>query len=61
MSKDLLCITRSYVQYPVIVYNGKESEKEDIYVHMYAYIRRHMYLYNRITLLYTRNKRSTSN
>ena len=36
MSKDLLCITRSYVQYPVIVYNGKESEKE--YMHRHRYI-----------------------
>ena len=34
MDKDLLCITRSYVQYPVIVYNGKESEKEDIYMYI---------------------------
>ena len=36
-NKDLLQSTGNYVQYLVITYNGKESEKEYIYV--YKYIR----------------------
>ena len=42
-SKVLLYITGDYIQYPVINHNGKEYEKECIY------------MYNWITLLYTWN------
>ena len=31
-NKDLLYSIRNYIQYLVITYNGKESEKEYIYV-----------------------------
>ena len=34
--KDLLCSTGNYTQHLVITYNGKESEKEYMYVHMYV-------------------------
>ena len=40
-NKDLLYSTRSYIQYLVITYNGKESGKG------------YTYMYNQITLLYT--------
>ena len=33
--QDLLYNTRNYIQYLVITYNGKESEKEKIYIHIY--------------------------
>ena len=33
----LLYITENYIQYLVIMNNGKESEKEDIYVYLYIY------------------------
>ena len=36
-NKDLLYSTGNYIQYLVINYNGKESEKEWIYIYMYAY------------------------
>ena len=39
----LLYSTGNYIQYPVINYNGEEYEKECIY------------MYNSITLLYSRN------
>ena len=41
-NKILLYSTGNYIQYTVINHSGKEYEKE--------------YIYNRITLLYTRNK-----
>ena len=31
INKDLLYSTGNYIQYPVIAYDGKESEKEDTY------------------------------
>ena len=31
-NKDLLCSTGNYIHYLVIIYNGKESEKEYIYI-----------------------------
>ena len=46
-NKDLLYCTRNYIRYLVITYNGKESEKESIYIYVC--------MYNQITLLYTRN------
>ena len=39
-NKDLLYSTGNYIQYFVITYNGKESEKY-IYIYMYMY----MYIY----------------
>ena len=39
--KILLYSTRNYIQYPVINHNGKEYEKES------------MYVYNQVTLLNT--------
>ena len=42
-NKVLLYSTGNYIQYLVINYNGREYEKEHIYI----------YMYNRITLLYT--------
>ena len=44
-NKDLLYSTGNSIQYPVINHNGKEYEKECIYI----------YMYNSITLLYSRN------
>ena len=35
-NKVLLYSTRSYIQYLVINYNVKESEKEYIYIYMYT-------------------------
>ena len=34
--KKLLCSTGNYIQYLVITYNGKESEKEYIYINNFA-------------------------
>ena len=42
-NKVLLYSTGSYIQYPGINHNGKEYEKECVY------------MYNRISLLYSRN------
>ena len=33
-NKDLLYSTRNHIQYLVITYNGKESEKEYIYIYI---------------------------
>ena len=33
-SEDLLYSTGNYIQYLVITYNGKETEKEYIYIHI---------------------------
>ena len=41
--KVLLYSIGNYIQYPVVNFNGKEYEKE------------YMYMYNRIILLYSRN------
>ena len=41
---DLVCRTENTTQYSVIIYIGKESERESC-----------MYMYNGITLLYSRN------
>ena len=46
-NKELLYSTGSYTQYLIITYNGKESEKDYLYIY-YIYV-------NRITVLYTRN------
>ena len=43
INKVLLCSTGNYIQYPVINHNGKEYEKECIY------------MYNWVTLLYSSN------
>ena len=32
INKDLLYSTGNYIQYPILTYNGKESEKEDAYI-----------------------------
>ena len=40
--------TGGYIQYPVITYNGKESEKEHTCTHTHTY--------NGITLLYSKRK-----
>ena len=45
INKNLLNSTESYIQYLVITYNGKEFEKECIYIHTYVCIA--------IILLYT--------
>ena len=37
-NKDLLYSTGNYIQYLIIIYNGKESEKEYIYIHTYIYV-----------------------
>ena len=42
-SKVLLYSTGNYIQYPMIIHNGKDYNKERIYV------------YNSVTLLYSRN------
>ena len=42
-NKDLLYSTGNYVQYLVMIYNGKESENEYIYVYMCVYIYVYMY------------------
>ena len=36
-NKDLLYSTGNYIQYLVITYNGKESEKEYIYIYICMY------------------------
>ena len=39
MHKKIYCIAQeTLLKYPVINYNGKESGKEYIYVHIYAHI-----------------------
>ena len=48
-NKVLLYSTGNYIQYPVINDNGKEYEKEYLYMH------------KQITLLYTRNQHTTVN
>ena len=45
INKVLLYSIKNYIQYPVINHKGKEYEKE------YTYI----YLFNRVTLLYSSN------
>ena len=37
-NRNLLYTTENYIQYLVITYNGKESVKECVYVHMCVYI-----------------------
>ena len=44
-NEDQLHSTGNHIQYFVIIYNGKESEKEYIYTNIY--------MHNSITLLYT--------
>ena len=34
-NKDLLYSTGNYIQYLIVTYSGKESEKEYIYIYMY--------------------------
>ena len=43
-NKDLLYSTGNYAQYLIIIYKGKESEK-DIHTHTYIYIQIHI-IYN---------------
>ena len=43
-NKDPLYRTGNYIQYLVITYNGKESEKEYIYTYIYIYITE-LYIY----------------
>ena len=38
LNKDLLYSTGNYIQYLVIPYNGKESEKEHIHSYVYEWI-----------------------
>ena len=45
-NKDLLCSTVNYIQYLVISYNGKESEKVCVCVYIHTYIYTHTYIYN---------------
>ena len=44
-NKDLLCSTGNYIHYLVIIYTGKESEKEYIYI----YIMNHIVVYLKLT------------
>ena len=37
-NKVLLYSTRNHIQYPVINYNGKEYEKEYVYMYIFSYI-----------------------
>ena len=37
-SKDLLRSTGNYIQYLLLTYTGKDSEKEYIYIYIYIYI-----------------------
>ena len=46
-NKVLLYSTGNYIQYPVINHNGKEYEKECMYVYTYIYI--YIYIYVCIT------------
>ena len=48
-SKVLLYSTESYIPYPAINHNGKEYKKECVY------------MYNCITLLYSRNEHNNAN
>ena len=52
-NKDLLYSTGTYTQYLVITYNGKESEKEHVYVyihtHIYKDLKKNIYMYIGIT------------
>ena len=43
--------TGNYIQYPVIINNGKEYKKEFVCVYIYIYI----YMYNWVTWLYCSN------
>ena len=43
-TKILLYSTGNYIQYPMICHNGKEYRKREC-----------IYMYNRVTLLYSRN------
>ena len=68
-SKNLLYSTRNYIQHLVITYNGKASEKENMYIYMcvcvylhtliiyiiHLYIFKYIYIKNWIALLYTWN------
>ena len=49
INKVLVNGTGNYIQYPVINHNGKEYEKEFIYIYIC------IYMYDWITLLYSRN------
>ena len=50
-NKDLLYSTGNYIQYFVITYNGKESEKEYTYIQFFIYI--YIYIYKFIyTFIY---------
>ena len=44
-NKILLYSTENYIQYPVINHNGKEYEKECIYIHTHIYIYKMKLLY----------------
>ena len=46
-SKVLLDSTENYIQYPIVTYNGKEFEKEYVYIYVC--------MCKLITLLYTWN------
>ena len=46
IDKDLLCSTGNYIQYSVITYIGKESEKEYIYIYMCVCAYIYIYIYN---------------
>ena len=38
-NKNLLYSTGNYIQYLIINYNGKELEKEEIYIHTHLYVK----------------------
>ena len=48
----LLYSTGDYIQHPLINHNGKEYLKK-VYIYIYIYI--YVCMYNRTTLLYSRN------
>ena len=41
-----MCSTGNYSQYLIVIYNGKESEKEYIYVCVYIYQYIYICIYN---------------
>ena len=49
-NKELLYITGNYIQHPIITYNGKESEKEHIYIYTHRYLN-HFSVHLKLTTL----------
>ena len=47
-TKVVLYSSGNYIQYPVINHNGKEYEKEGIYIYIYIYIYSYIYIFSHI-------------